>query len=432
MSGLREILLAALVLLAAPAGAQETQPPDPFQPRKLATIPDDVALPEFYELASVGAGGSRVVWTKIVPPKQSVVVLDGTACKPIEGHGQIRHQLHAPAALLPWISNLPGSVWSADGKHVAWHGVRGNKRILIVDGVEGDAWDEIKGALVEFSDDWSRIGYAARDGNKSFAVVNGKKSGEEFDEVLWVSISANGTRFGYQARLGKKYVVVVDDRVVEGTYLEFRGPWFSPDGKRVAYMGRTDKGEHLVVDGVEGPRYDVVYFLMFSPDGRRLAYRAKLGDRWHVVVDGVQGPAFDEFEGYSFTFSPDSRRTAYAADHHLVLDGKVQPKTDTLFAHLTFSPDGTRLGYFRRMDLGGHQLVVDGVPFASGSDHLTFSPSGRHVAATEQRRIVVVDRNLGPKFDAVLGPPVFSPDERKVAYPVRQGREILWKVDDVK
>jgi hypothetical protein len=419
---------AALVLLCAAVAAQDSTPTDLFVERKLATLPDDVKIPEQSECVSVGAGGKRVVWTQVVAPRATIVVLDGVPCKPIEAFRSLESL--TPGAALPWAGNLWGSLWSVDGKHVAWLGVRGSKKILFVDGVESEPWHEILGSIA-LSADWKRIGYAAGDGTKTFAVVDGKRLGAEFDEVLWVSISADGSRVGYQARQGKKYFMVVDGRVVEGKYREFRGPWFSPDGKRMAFMGRSDKGEHLVVDGVEGPRYDVVQFLRFSPDGGRVAYKARTGPTWHVIVDGVQGPGFEDVEGYSLRFSPDGKRFAYPVEGHLILDGQIQPKKDTQFNSLTFSPDGKRLAYFRRMDLGGQQPVVDGTPYPAGSDHLVFSPSGRHFAATDYRSMIIVDRTRGPEFDAVLGPPVFSPDDKKVAYPVRRGREILWKVDDV-
>jgi Tol biopolymer transport system component len=420
------LLVAAFLLLGTPADAQD---PDPFVERKLATLPDDVPLPAQHEVVSVGPGGKRVAWTKPGGPKQSIVVLDGVPCAPIEGYGSLWWESLSSSAVIPWTANLWGSIWSTDGKHVAWLGVRGAKRILIVDGVEGEACDSI--SSLSLSSDWSRIAYVGEEGKKSVAVLDGKKFGAEHERVEAVSLSADGRRFGYQAWGGNRRFLVADGKVVEGKYRWLSNLHFSPDGTRMAFVGLDDKGEHVVLDGVEGSPYDVIRFVKFSPDGRRLAYEGRLGRKWHMVVDGVQGPAFDEVEANSFRFSPDSKRTVYLADHQLILNGEVQRGQGFTSDHLTLSPDGKRLAYLRRSDFGGSQLVVDGVVYAGNTDSMVFSPSGRHVAWIDRRRVVVVNRLRGPEFDAILGPPTFSSDDKKVAYPVRKGREILWKVEDV-
>jgi len=417
--------LAVGVLLQA---AQDPKPPDLFQERKLATIPDDVPLPPRGECVSVSPGGKRVVWFYAVPPKQSVVVLDGVPCKPIEGYGTLFTSNSSTPVLHGW-SYLPGALWSIDGKHVAWHGVRESKRFLIVDGVENESVGMIQ--TLNFSADWSRIAYAAEEGKKSFAVLDGKKYGTEYEKVTSVSLSADGRRFGYQVWHGNKWFVVADGRAVEGNYRWSQNLQFSPDGARMAFVGFSDKGQHVVLDGVESPPYSNVREMMFSPDGRRLAVEVRIGARSHVVIDGVPGPPFEEIEGRAMTFSPDGKRFAYVADHNLVVDGQAQPVKVPLISGLTFSPDGKRLGYFRQMDLGGYQVVVDGTVYTVGTEPLVFSPNGRHFACVHRGRQVVVDRTPGPEFDAVVSPPVFSPDDKKVGYAVRRGRDILWKVDDI-
>lgn len=46
------------------------------------------------------------------------------------------------------------------------------------------------------------------------------------------------------------------------------------------------------------------------------------------------------------------------------------------------------------------------------------------------RQYIVVGDQKGPDFDDV-GPPIFSPDGKRVAYGARKGRQLWWKVTEV-
>lgn len=378
----------------------------------------------------MGPGGRRVIWTRYLAPNQSVVVLDGVACKPINAWRSLSPPWNSTTSILRGINFLAGSLWSPDGKHVAWLAVRGSKCILVVDGVESEPWDNLRNGVVSLSADWSRVGFVAEDGKKTFAVLDGKKLGGEFDEVESIVISPDGRRVALQAIRERKRILLVDGQQVGGEYREALGPVFSPDSKRVIFQGRSDKGTHLVVDGVSGSPYDSIRSIVFSPDGRRIAYEARINPLWHVIVDGKSGPPAEELGG-SLKFSPDGKHLAYFADNQLVLDGQVQPKAISTLGWAEFSPDGSRIAYFRNTHFGGIQVEVDGVTYGASVTNVVFSPNSRHIAFVERWRFVQVDRSPGVEVDAVVGPPTFSPDDKKVAYPIRRGREIRWKVDPV-
>ncbi len=68
---------------------------------------------------------------------------------------------------------------------------------------------------------------------------------------------------------------------------------------------------------------------------------------------------------------------------------------------------------------------------------MVFSPDSRHVAHVAYRKgqgyYVIVDGFVGEVQDwADPCTLVFSPDSRKLAYGARKGRELWWKVVDVK
>ena len=362
-------------------------------------------------------------------PKQTVVVLDGTECKPIEAW----MGLSTPRGSSTHRTGV--FLWSADGKHVAWHATRGSKSMLVIDGVEGAPMDGILANRVAFSADWTHLAYAAKEGASSFVVLDGKKLGEIYDEVDGgVSLSRDGRDVAYRARRGRKWLVVVNGRELSGEYLDVRSPVLSPDGKRVAFVGRSAKGEHLVVDGIQGPPYASVADLQFSPDGRKVACRGELGSTWHVLVDGVQGDPFNNIGHETLTLSADGKQVAYMADNRLVLNGKAQPPLESPLGGPIFSPDGTRVAYIGQSPQFGYDVIVDGkVVGGAYTSGFVFSPSGRHFAfvARGQPGYVVVDRTHGAEFDAIVGMPVFSADDKKVGYPVRKGRDILWKVETV-
>jgi hypothetical protein len=68
----------------------------------------------------------------------------------------------------------------------------------------------------------------------------------------------------------------------------------------------------LVVDGVEGRRYDKVDSPAFSPDGKPYC-EAKQGDKWTIVLDGAEGVAYDGFPAGGGVVFEDGNRFHYLA-----------------------------------------------------------------------------------------------------------------------
>ncbi len=49
----------------------------------------------------------------------------------------------------------------------------------------------------------------------------------------------------------------------------------------------------MVVDGKEQKQYDEVASLIFSPDSKRFAYAAFMDKKQFVVLDGIEGKRYD-------------------------------------------------------------------------------------------------------------------------------------------
>jgi Tol biopolymer transport system component len=61
----------------------------------------------------------------------------------------------------------------------------------------------------------------------------------------------------------------------------------------------------------KGKKYDEAADLAYSKDARHYVYAARKGENWFVVVNGKEGPAFDRV--VTPVFSPDSRYLIYRA-----------------------------------------------------------------------------------------------------------------------
>jgi hypothetical protein len=207
---------------------------------------------------------------------------------------------------------------------------------------------------------------------------------------------------------------------------------FSPDSRHVVYSVLGDNHGFVVVDGVEGPKYDAVGDAVYSADGQHLAYLAKKGrtpgvvegGTWRVVEDGVEG--LEGAMGPAWNIAPapnlsaDGRRVAFPAERDgkpladlvegvkwvEVVDGVAGPEYDEV-GDAVFSPDGKRVAYSPKK--GEKWLIVlDGVEEARYDvvGDAVFSPDSRHVAYTanhSKRRVVVVEDGVeGPEYDLVV------------------------------
>lgn len=279
----------------------------------------------------------------------------------------------------------------------------GNWR-LVIDGLEGKPYDRI--GAVYFSPDSRRVLYAARRGKKELVVVDGKE-GKPYQAV-----TMGESIFAYRGRPSAI-------------------PWsvFSPDSAHVVFLthftgeGGREGPVHwgvVVRDSHESRRYDAALMARFSPDSQHLAWIACSRDEQCVVLDGVEGPRFDEIVELP-VFSPDSRRLAYVgqrgADWFVVVDGREAGPYDSVDERIVFSPDSRRVAWAARC---GHKsvVVVDGVP-GKRYDRiyprcLTFSLDSQHVvyvARWGRKALLVVDgTGYEAGCDTVLGrsQPVFS------------------------
>ena len=325
--------------------------------------------------------------------------------------------------------------FSPDSQRLAFGIKAGDKWKIVTDGVEGISCDAILSftPILTFSPDSRRIAYGARVGAKPSVVVDGVE-GKAYDVILKDSMtfSPNSQRIAFGIKDGDKWKVVTDG--VEGipcdAILAFSPIInFSQDSSRIVYGARIGAKSSMVIDGVEGKSYDGFRSpLTFSPDCQRYAYYAKTGDKWTVVVDGVEGNAYDGILQFTpiFKFSSDSRRIGYGArlggKSLTVVDGVEGKSYDAVMNPLTFSPDYQRVAYGAKIG-DKWTVVVDGVegPFFDGiiKESLAFSPDNKQVsykAISEGKVhecIIALDRLDGGVAPAEIAKTTSNSDVRK-------------------
>ena len=299
------------------------------------------------------------------------------------------------------------TVFSPDGKRLAYRATNGGRFLFVTDGRESRAYDKAGGAL--FSSGGERVAYRAKRGDAAFVVSDGLE-GPRYEEVALLAFSAGGRKLAYIGGRGGKQMLVVDNGPPgKPAAKEYKGydavadVAFSPDGRRLGLIVKAGKDWRAVIDAQEGPPYAGSGQLVYSPDGKRVAHVVGRGNKQLLVVDGEEGPAFDGIG--LFAFSPDSRRVMYAAvrddQKWLVLDHKPFAPAG-LFA---FSPDGRHIAHaVSKQTPAGEKwsLALDGAVFPGEYDGFPLGswitwdlPTAAHTVLGRKDQLLRVELQVG-------------------------------------
>lgn len=210
---------------------------------------------------------------------------------------------------------------------IAAIGISNNKQRVVEIGftqpdkvTEGPSYDSVE--KVVFGSNGRSLAYVAKDGGESFLVLNDRKerlpdSGMRESPVVLsdgkgagiILISGDGKYYYHQA--------FVDAKVQSKKYDEAAQLVYNADGSQYAYCAKMGKKLFVVVNGKEGPPFDMVISPQFAPDGRLLVYRARK-DGWRfVVVADAEGNIVRKYPGYEMVFdilfTADGKSVAYGA-----------------------------------------------------------------------------------------------------------------------
>jgi len=438
-----------VLLLVASAQAQVS-----FEERKLGELPAGAMKADDLEISP---DGRCVTFVAKDGGKQYVVVGDTK----LEAFDEVRWPGFAPDGQTVYYSARTGKKWrlvvgdrkseefdvvrspafSADGKSMSVIVRSDGKWHVVVDGRWGEAFDKIE-ISSSFSADGKSFLYRAQRDGKAFVVAGDKKIGP-FDESSWAEFMS-GDVLAYCAKSGEKeFVVVGDQRGEEFEYVMI--PSLSPDRTRIAYVAWSDAGNCVVVDGKRQYELgkDRGRDVVFAPDGKSVVFTAMTGDRkqWYMVAGDRKLPAVEGWDASDPHVTPDGKHALCVLRDdkamRLYVDGKVGPPFEVV-RWPDFSPAGeaTYVGTSGKGDKRQDTLMVGERALAPVGWIRTyrFSPDGATLAwmvDTGGRSVVHVG-GTAHEFEAARRPIQFSADGKKVAFAIARGREIWWKVIEVR
>jgi hypothetical protein len=188
------------------------------------------------------------------------------------------------------VANL---LFSPDSKRVAYlAAARPRKAFIVLAGEEETEYDGIVGASLAFSPDSTRLGYVAARGGKKFVVINGEE-GQEYEEIWAFQFSPDSRRvvYGVAQRGGFFFRGAKEFVVLDGQ-----------EGRKYA--------QNAPLSGIAGDT------LLFSPDSKHIAYWAALGGKGMIVVDAEEVAAYDGLlNGSKLVFDSPNRLYGLAVRH---------------------------------------------------------------------------------------------------------------------
>ena len=195
---------------------------------------------------------------------------------------------------------------------------------------EGALYDEI--IHHTFGPDGVSVAYVAAREGKRFLVLNEKEDilpDSDLPNPPVVRPDGKGAGIILATKDGfSLYQAFTGEGLHGKKYQAAGGLIYNKDGSRYAYIARQNKRVFMVVNGKEGPAFDMIVMPMFSPDGKYLVYRARKDGKRFVVVANANGKVIRQHPAYEQVFQPvftaDGKSVAYGVKDGNKLIWKVE------------------------------------------------------------------------------------------------------------
>lgn len=269
-------------------------------------------------------------------------------------------------------SGITGLTVSLDGKRVAYIAKQNDKEFVVVDGVEGKKYDYVKN--LRFSPDSKHVAYAA--GEEKYFQPDSQFSGNEMTKTMFVVVDATE---------GKKY----DGTGVGVNVLQTYDPFFSKDGTKVTYGAMINGKNIIVMDDKEFSEYANQQYSQFIGNTYDLVYVASENDKYFLVVAGQKKSSQDsisDITGWPYYIGKDATQIAYDTGSVVVNDSSY-PISSGVLQDLAFNNSGKYVAYYTGTWMSKDLFV-----------------NGKKVGTVQ------------PDRDTTVNTPLFSPDERFLAY----------------
>ncbi len=350
---------------------------------------------------------------------------------------------------------IEGLALSPDGSRTAFVAQVGEKYCVVADGKEGKLFDNVGNP--RFSPDSRHIVYNATDRDRAYLVadeaITGPFSGS-WDE-LFSGDSSRVISIQNSADHDTVHSAVIYDLQLKNRRAKKLDAIlfvYNKNRNRIAAIGLNNGKQQLIdlvindVDAVnKGQLYDEIYGHSFGPDDVSVAYVAVKGGKLAVVLNGKEEMLPDGSRADPPVIRPDGKATGLIlADkdgfffYQAFASGNRKSKRYQEAAEPVYSSDGKNYAYVAKQ--GKHVFaVVNGKEGPAFDMVITpaFSPGGDYLvyrARKNGKRFVVVEDADGnvlrrhPVYEQVYQP-VFTADGRSVAYGVKDGNKLIWKVE---
>jgi len=196
----------------------------------------------------------------------------------------------------------------------------------------------------------------------------------------------------------------------------------------------------------EQPEYDLIPKLYFDLDGTSVMYAAQKNNKKYLVFKGKEISLPDDASIESLVQIPNRNGVGYIVvtnQSYVFREAFVpNPRKDIAYSEATglaYSSDGSHYAFIAAR--GKKVFLVadgkEGIEFDFIGGPVMFSPDGTKIvyrARINDKRFVVVAATDGtiirkhPEYEMVL-PFKFTKDGKSVAYGVKNGQELWWKVE---
>lgn len=354
------------------------------------------------------------------------------------------------------LQSIDKLVISPDGTRVAYSAMVNEKWRMYIDGVVGVPSDEVNDPV--FSHDSRHIAYAAKNDKTWNLVVDGRVNPETRAYISSPAFNADASRLIYSEKdtdAGTSRLVISDLAYKKLFVKESCGNnfVFNKDKTRLATtLEKANKQSVVRLDISrpdsldEGALFDAVQTIVFGNDGNSLAYIGIRGEQRILVVNNKETILPEGNIPGAPVVRPDGKGAGIIVSsakgfflYQTVSDSSSKDNGYEEATDLAYSNTGGTYAFAARNGTNWF-VVVNGVqgPLYDRVVSPIFSPDGGlliYRARKDGRRfIVVADARNGkivrqqPAYDQVFQP-VFTSDGKSIAYGVKDGQKIVWKVE---
>lgn len=297
-------------------------------------------------------------------------------------------------------------VFSPDGRRIAYSARKGDKSLMVLDGVEGALFDDV--LLPQFSPDNRHFAYLAKNGERWHIVVDGKVNSGTTDYYNALKFSGDSKLISYShdpkdthARGSNLIINNLDfsrEKIMDRDMISY---FLNSEGSTIASVSKTSSGKNRVtlfslpkIEPVwSGPEYDKISSFSFAPHGTDLFYIAER-----------QGTKYGVYGKKEVAFPKGGAAQYFAVNQVDKSVAILMEEGNRFFLYKLFSNIGRQ---------GKSYDDAAGVVVSSAGGTSAF------IACRTEKCFVVANDSEGPLFDRVVSPK-FSPDGKFLVYRVRE------------